>query len=132
MSDLQRDNARLKQSNKKVKAALITTISEGDKDSSLSEEGSQSFNAAMAVVQDNYSELHGGILLAHKTPHLKLQDVILIDSQTTHDVFCNPKYVGNVQKAKKNLHLSTNGGGMVISREADVLGLYPKGYDDTV
>jgi hypothetical protein len=37
-----------------------------------------------------------------------------------------------VQKAKKDLHLSTNGGGMVISREADVLGLYPDGYDDTV
>ena len=53
MSDLQRENKRLKQSNKKVKAALITTISEGDKDSSLSEEGSQSFNAVMAVVQDN-------------------------------------------------------------------------------
>ena len=92
----------------------------------------ESLNAAMDVVQDDCSELHNGIVLAHKIPHLKLQDDILIDSQTTHDVFCNPKYVRNVQKARKNLHLSTNGGGMVISREADVLGLYPKGYNDTV
>ena len=63
---------------------------------------------------------------------MKLKDVILIGRQTTHNVFCNPNYVRNVQKARKNLHLSTNGGGMVISHEADVLGLYPKGYDDTV
>ena len=133
MSDLQKENKMLKRVNKKTKAALITTINEGDEDdSSLSEDGSQSFNAAMAVVQDNYSELHDGIVLAHKIPHLKLSEVILIDSQTTHDVFCNPKYVGNVRKAKKDLHLSTNGGGMRISREADVLGLYPTGYDDTV
>ena len=61
----------------------------------------------MAVVQDNYSELHNGIVLAHKIAHLKLKDVILIDSQTTHNVFCNPKYVENVRKVKKNLHLST-------------------------
>ena len=90
MSDLQKENARLKRLNKKVKAALITTISEGDEDSSLSEEGSQNFNAAMAVVQDNYSELHNGIVLARKIPHLKLRDKTLIDSQTTHDVFCIP------------------------------------------
>jgi hypothetical protein len=132
MADLQKENVRLKRANKKVKAALITTINEGDEDFSLLEEGSMSFNAAMAVIEGNYAELHAGIALAHRTPELKLCDAILIDSQTTHNVFCNTKYVKNVQKAKKNLHLSTNGGGMVISREADVLGLYPDGYDDTV
>jgi hypothetical protein len=132
MSDLQKENARLKRSNKKVKAALITTINEGNEDSSLSEEGSQCFNAAMAVVLGNYAELRNGIALAHRTPDLNLRNEILIDSQTMHNVFCNTKYVNNVRKAKKNLHLSTNGGGMVISREADVSGLYPDGYDDTV
>ena len=86
----------------------------------------------MAVLQGNYAKLHNGIALAHRTPDLKLRDEILIDSQMTHDVFCNTKYVKNVRKAKKDLHLSTNDGGMVISREADVLGLYPDGYDDTV
>jgi len=128
MSDLQKENARLKRINKKTKAALVTTISEGDnEDSSLSEDGSQSFNAAMEVVQANYSELHEGIVLAHKTQQLKLRDAILLDSETTHDVFCNSKYVTNVRKARKTLHLSTNGGGMVISQEADAIGLYPDG-----
>ena len=63
MSNLQKENARLKRINKKTKAALGTTIAEGDdEDSSLSEDESQSFNTAMAVVQDNYSELHDGIV----------------------------------------------------------------------
>jgi hypothetical protein len=96
MANLQKENARLKRANKKVKAALITTIDEGDEDSSLSEEGSMSFNAAMAVIEGNYAELHAGIALAHWTPELKLRDAILINSQTTHDVFCNTKYVKNV------------------------------------
>ncbi len=87
MSNLQKENARLKQSNKKVKAVLIMTINEGNKDSSLLEEGSQSFNAAVAVVQGNYAKLHNGIAMAHRTPDLKLRDKILIDSQTTQDVF---------------------------------------------
>ncbi len=37
MADLQKENARLNQANKKVKAALITTIDKGNEDSSLSE-----------------------------------------------------------------------------------------------
>ena len=133
MSDLQKENARLKRINKKTKAALVTTISEGDnEDSSLSEDGSQSFNAAIEVVQANYSELHEGIALAHKTRQLKLRDAILLDNETTHDVFCKSKYVTNVRKARKTLHLSTNGGGMVISQEADAIGLYPDGCNCTV
>ncbi len=46
--------------------------------------------------------------------------------------FCNKNYFKNVQKARKDLHLSTKGGGMVISREADVSGLNPDRYNDTV
>ena len=94
MSDLQKENKRLRRVNKRTKAALVTTIEEGNEDdSSLSEDGSQSFNAAIAGVQEGYPELHDGIVLAHKIPHLRLREEILIDSQTTHDVFCNPKYV---------------------------------------
>ena len=107
MSDLQKENARLKRINKKTKAALVTTISEGDhNDSSLSEDGSQSFYTAMEVVQENYSELHNGIVLAHKMPHLKLRGAILLDSETTNDVFCNPKYVGNIRGRQRRLFIS--------------------------
>jgi nitrogen fixation/metabolism regulation signal transduction histidine kinase len=63
---------------------------------------------------------------------LKLKDKVLIDSQMMHDVFCNPKFVKNISKAVNSLHLSTNGGGMKISRKADVPGLYLDECNSTV
>ena len=60
MADLQKDNERLKQQLKLTKAALVTTISEGNKSDLLDDEGSSSFNAAMAMVQDKYPDLHDG------------------------------------------------------------------------
>ena len=86
----------------------------------------------MELMQDRYPDLHNGIVLAHTTKSLDLWKVILIDSQMTHDVFCNVKYVENVRKANCILKFSTNGGGMSITHEADVKGLYPEGCDSTV
>ena len=94
--------------------------------------GSSSFNAAMAMVQDKYPDQHDGIVMAHTMKTVNLRKVILINSQTTHNVFCNNKYVENIRKAKSSLHLSTNGGGMTITQEADVVGRYPVGRDSTV
>ena len=86
----------------------------------------------MELMQDRYPDLHDGIVLAHTTKALDLWKVILINSQMTHDVFCNVNYVENVRKANCILQLSTNGGGMSITHEADVKGLYPEGCDSTV
>ena len=110
----------------------MTTISEGNKSDRSDDKGSSSFNAAMAIVQDKYPDLHNGIVMAHTMKTVNLRKVILIDGQTTHDVFCNNKYVENIRKAKSSLHLSTNGGGMTITQEADVVGLYLVGSDSTV
>ena len=125
MVDLEKDNLRLKRQLKSTKAALVTTLEEGDESDLSDDEGSSSFNAGLAIVGNE--ELHEGIVMAQTTKALNLRRAILIDSQTTHDVFCNKDYVENVRRAKKVLHLSTNGGGMTISQEADVVGLYPDG-----
>jgi hypothetical protein len=98
----------------------------------MDDEGSSSFNAAIAMVQDKYPDLHDGIVMAHTMKTVNLRKVILIDSQTTHNVFCNNKYIKNIHKAKSSLHLSTNRGGMTINQETDVVGLYPVGCDSTV
>ena len=67
----------------------MTTISEGNKSDLLDDKGSSNFNAAMAMVQDKYLDLHDGIVLAHTMNALNLRKVvlILIDSQTTHNMF---------------------------------------------
>ena len=73
--------------------------------------------------------------MAHKTGEiekLKLRNLVLIDSQMTHVVFCNSKYVNNIRKAVRTLHLSTNAGVMKITQEADIPGLYPAESDATV
>jgi hypothetical protein len=135
MNDLQKDNARLKQQLKLTKAALVTTITEGNESDLSDDKGSSNFVAAMAILQDDYPELYKGIVMAHKSgamEKLNLRNLILIDSQTTHNVFCNKKYVKNTRKAVRTLHLSTNGGTMKITCKADVLGLYPVGSDATV
>ena len=94
MADLQKDNVRrLKQQLKSTKAALVTAISEGNKSDLSDNEGSSNFNATMVMVQEKYPDLHDGIVLAHTMKALHLREVILINSQTTHDVFCNDEYV---------------------------------------
>ena len=62
-----------------------------------------------------------------KIGNLDLTQVILLDSQSTVDLFCNPKLVSNVRKADDTLLLKSNGGSMTIARVADV-----DGYSDPV
>ena len=101
MADLERDNARLKRQLKSTKAALVTTISKGDESDLSEDKGSSSFNAALVLVLERYPSLHSGIVLSHTTKALDLRKVVLIDSQTTHDVFCNDKYLESKPSGKE-------------------------------
>ena len=85
MADLEKDNARLKRQLKSTKAALVTTIPEGDESDLSDDEGSCGFNAALVLVSERYPSLHNGIMMAHTTKALDLRKVVLIDSQTMHD-----------------------------------------------
>ncbi len=47
-----------------TKATLFTTLDEGDESDLSDDEGSSSFNAALAIVGNEYPALHEGIALA--------------------------------------------------------------------
>jgi hypothetical protein len=58
---------------------------------------------------------------------LDLKEVILLDSQSTMDIFCNATLVCNISKSKSSMRLKSNGGTMVVTRKATM-----KGYNKTV
>jgi predicted transcriptional regulator len=53
---------------------------------------------------------------------LDLKEVILLDSQSTMDFFCNTALVSKIIKSRSNLRLKSNGGTMVFTRKATMEG----------
>ena len=58
---------------------------------------------------------------------LDLRHVILLDSQSTMDLFCNSKLVNSIYKSVKKMQLKNNGGTMTVSHKAKI-----KGYKNDV
>ena len=48
----------------------------------------------------------------------ELAEVVLLNSESSHSIFCNPKFVRNIRKASHALTLYTNGGNIVIDKIA--------------
>ena len=49
-----------------------------------------------------------------------MRELILLDSDSTDTVFCNPKYVSNVRQSKETLSILTNGGQITSHMKCDV------------
>jgi hypothetical protein len=49
---------------------------------------------------------------------LDIKEVILLDSQSTMDLFCNACLVSKISKSRSNMRLKINGGTMVVTRKA--------------
>jgi hypothetical protein len=58
---------------------------------------------------------------------LDLKEVILLNSQSTMDLFCNAALVSKISKSRSNMRLKSNGGTMVVTRKATM-----EGYNKTV
>jgi hypothetical protein len=53
---------------------------------------------------------------------IDLREVILLDSQSTMDLFCNSALVSKTRKATTLMRLKINGGTMVVTRKATMMG----------
>jgi hypothetical protein len=56
------------------------------------------------------------------TIKLDLREVILLDSQSTMDLFCNAALVSKTSKSNSSMRLKSNGGTMVVTRKATIPG----------
>lgn len=55
-----------------------------------------------------------------KLTDIDLREVILLDSCSTCNLFCNRQYIHNIKKLSKPLKLTSNGGSMTIDKLADI------------
>jgi hypothetical protein len=53
---------------------------------------------------------------------LNIKEVILLDSQSIMDLFCNTALVNKISKSSSNMRLKNNGGTMVVTRKATMEG----------
>jgi hypothetical protein len=53
---------------------------------------------------------------------IDLREVILLDSQSTMDLFCNAALVSKTRKSTASMRLKSNGGAMVVTRKATMPG----------
>jgi hypothetical protein len=60
---------------------------------------------------------------------LNLTKKVLLDSETTHVLFCNPKFMNNIRDSPQALWMSGNGGMMRITQKAYLPGLFPSHID---
>jgi hypothetical protein len=64
-------------------------------------------------------------------PDLNLRNILLLDSQSTMDLFCNPKLVQDIVKANKKLTVRSNGSELLVAHQATVRGYkQPVWYDE--
>ncbi len=103
-------------------SALQAHQEDSDADSSLSSlEGNTHFQYACAGIATTHPEV-AMALKSHKAQDLDLRSVWLLDNQSTFDLCCNPDLTHKRRNTKRAMHMSSNDGGLRISKECKVLG----------
>ncbi len=150
VSKLRKDLSKMSKKLNTVNTQLKEIREDSDiSDSEESIEGSQSFQLQFTTVEKKLNsnideKLRTLCKQSHeKTPpnrrsgtdeffghELNLRKIILLDNESTMDLFCYAGYVQDMRKADVNLRLKSNGGTMRVTQQATVLGYeQPVWYD---
>jgi hypothetical protein len=133
-----------------VKAAkafttMLTEAVDGDLTESDTEEGGAHLQYAMGFQQYTFSSNDSLPVVSraysqaehvHKQSTkggsgLNLREVVLLDNQSTIDLFCNPGMVYNIRKAECPLKLQSNGGVMQLHHKATLEGYHSEVWFST-
>ena len=104
---------------------MYTLINEGNESDLLDDEdGSNNFLAGMSMMCEaspRFAKWHGQQFASAKKKgtflNLDLSEEILLDSETTHVLFCNSKFVNSIRDSPQALRMSGNGGMMRITQK---------------
>jgi hypothetical protein len=103
-------------------SALQKCNKDDDDDLSISTvEGSSHFQDALEMLEEH----HPRIVLAlkhRKFTESNLRNVLLLDNQSTFDLCCNKKFASKTIKAKNALQMTSNGGGLKITKKCEIPG----------
>ena len=131
MASLKKELTALKKVNKSLKKTAYTLINEGN-ESNLSddEDGSNNFLASMSKMCEaspRFAKWHGQQFASDKKKgtflKLDLSEDVLLNSKTTHVLFCNSKLVNNIRDSPQALRMSGDGGTMRITKNVGGEGL---------
>ena len=90
-------------------------------------------NPTGVVLQQAFEERNRKVLsnkIHANSIKIDLRNVILLDRQYIMDLFCNPKWVRNIYKGKKNMRFHSIGGKMLINHKTQVAGYNPHVWSD--
>ena len=133
-SDKATDINKAQKKLKKSFATLTSKINEMENESDLSdsddddEEQSHFQTDAMSnyafhhAFHQDFEQRNIDVLFKKRGPklNLALRNIILLDSQSTMDLFCNPQLVHKIRKSTKFMKLQSNGGTMTVRHKASI------------
>ncbi len=121
----------LEKENKKLKKSVALQQHDEDDDeesdeSSISstKEGSSHFQNALEMLEATHPKIVLALKheLVRKLNDLDLQNVLLLDNQSTFNLCCNKKFTLKILKATNTLHMKRNGGGLKITEQCEIPG----------
>lgn len=120
-----------------TQTALATKIDEMNEESSISssedEVKSSHFQMGWTLTQtggiilkQDFERRNADILFKKSGSklNLDLRNIILLDNESTMDLFCNTKLVNDIRPSQKVISLQSNGGNMKIKMEASITGYH--------
>ena len=127
VASLKKELVALKKVNKSLKKTAYTLINEGNRSDLLDEDGSNNFLYGVSMIckaSPRLAKWHGQQFASAKAKgtlfDLDLSKEVLLDLETTHVLYCNPKFVNNIRDSLQALWMSGNGGMMRITQKADL------------
>jgi hypothetical protein len=110
---LKKELVALKKVNKSLKKTAYTLINKVNKSDLLDEDGSNKFLAGVSMIckaSPQLAKRHGQQFASAKAKgtlfDLDLSKEVLLDSETTHELFCNFKFINNVRDSPQALWMS--------------------------